>query len=97
MQTVTSIISNSQLPSADGFHSRVELPMERNFALWMLVGTICGGIAAAMNFTDHMQLSTTTWAVVSYATVGAISGWLVYGLYDVIANGRMEIDADLPE
>jgi hypothetical protein len=82
--------------AAKEFHIRVEIPLEESFLDWMIMGTICGGFGAFLACAN-LPLPNILSAVLSFSVVGLISGWLVFGLYDVICNGRLEYDAELPQ
>lgn len=90
------LINASQNRPTNVFHNSVEKPLEKSFADWIIMGTICGALSGLFGIVEHGNWPTTICAAMSFAAVGAISGWLVFALFDVVANGRLEVEVELP-
>lgn len=77
-------------------NSDLDFPINNGFGTWTAIGTLCGAMTAWLLLHDTVSFNSALVSAICYSSVGAISGWLVYGLYDVVFGGRLEIDANLP-
>lgn len=64
--------------------------LNRLFGYCTAVGTVLGALIAMYVLRSEINGTTLFVAALCYSSVGAISGILVAGFYDVIARGSLE-------
>ncbi|MCC6978926.1 MAG: hypothetical protein IT343_11435 [Candidatus Melainabacteria bacterium] len=79
------------------FEERVEIPVLNGFVITILAGTLVGAMATFFVLAQVMPVATLAGAMMAGAAVGASAGLLLYGLFDVLAYGRLEEGAEIVE
>ncbi len=81
----------------ESFKETTEKPLLKGFLLFILGGTLLGGLVTDILMQGTVSTATLMGADLAGAAFGASAGLLMFGLGDVIFAGRLEEDAELNE
>lgn len=90
-------MNRNHTQTIQAFRERVEKPVFKGLVISTVIGTVLGAYITFSVLIYSMSLATLAGAMLAGAAVGGNAGLLVYGLFDVVFNGRLEADADLVE
>lgn len=79
------------------FATTIEKPVFKGFIISVIAGTAIGGYLTAVWLMQAMSQAALAGAVSAGAVVGANAGMLLFGIFDVVFNGRLEEGAELVE
>lgn len=79
------------------FAIAIEKPVFKGFIFSVIAGTVIGGCLTAVFLMQTMSQATLAGAITAGAAVGANAGMLLFGLFDVVFNGRLEEGVQLVE
>lgn len=79
------------------FAISTEKPVLKGFVVSIIAGTVIGGCLTAVWLLHTLSTASLAGAVAAGAAVGASAGMILFGLFDVVFNGRLEENVELVE